>query len=73
MKIEEEQKRFGIHKKTGMDIKKGARPTHGRLIYMHGSEERVVLQDQPFGFLQYMKRKMIDEQGYAPNTLKIKY
>jgi len=72
MTTQEENIRFGIHKKTGVDIEKKERPTKGKLVYMHGSEERVLFHDEPFGFLQSMKQKLVRE-GNDPRTLKIKY
>jgi hypothetical protein len=73
MSTEIENKRFGVHRKTGVDIKRRKKPTRGRLIYMHGSEERVLYQNEPFGFLQFIKKQLIQVNGYNPLTLKIKY
>lgn len=69
----DEGKRYGYHKKTGVDIKSVEKPDRGSLIYFHGSQEIVLYRDESFGFLQYMKRKLVCESGYSPKTLKIVY
>lgn len=65
--------RYGYHRKTGIDIKSVKTPDRGNLIYFHGSEERVLHRNEPFGFLQFMRSKLINENGYNPKSLKIVY
>lgn len=76
---QEEIRRFGIHKKYGVDIAdkkpivKKARPTNGQLVYECGNYKEVVkgMYDKPFGILQKKKKEML-ANGYKAENLKIR-
>lgn len=69
----DENKRFGIHKKYGVDIMAKAKPTRGKLVQLLGSKELVLYENEPFAFLNSMKQKLIQENFIPSSQLKIKY
>jgi hypothetical protein len=70
----EENKRFGTHKKSGVDIKKNKKPTKGKLIQIVGNKEILIPDciDKSFGFLNWYKKDLISK-GWDEKLLKIRY
>lgn len=70
----DEKVRFGIHKKTGIDPKKGPKPTRGRLVQIVGNKELVIpgFENELFGLLNWKKQDLV-RQGWDAKILKVRY
>jgi len=73
MSTEEENKRFGIYKKYGVDIISVPKPKYGKLVNIEKGKEFILVYNRTFGFLNYMKKKYVEEGKYESKNLKIKY
>lgn len=73
MVSEEQKRRFGVHKKYGITTSTKKKPTRGILVEVIGSQETVLFEDKPFGFLNWMKQDLVKNKGRDPKTLRIRY
>lgn len=72
MTTETQNKVFGLHKKYGVTPVK-QKPKRGNLVSVIGGVETILYENQPFGFLQFMKKEYIEKRGWKKENLKIRY